>query len=1154
MMKSKGVFLVLCLCCLISTDGFAMVDDIKEMQMDFSAGRQTILRDGSLRDGINVYPIIADTLNQPPTTPGWQTRGIKAGSDLDNDGLKEIIITDYNVHGVHVYEVIGDNTLEWVATLNSDSTTYFATPRSVVTGDLDGNGRGEIIYLGMRDPNELHNGINVWEWDGVVGSDNYNRYILHPQIDGVFLDRYYGNNPLHVGDVDDDGQQELLIANNGSDHAFDVCMITSVAGTFETGFFDLVTEYYVDQNQGYFNGSPGYGEPNIGDLDGDGSNEAIFFAWDHSTALIFEATGVDAYEMQLSIQLDSSLTDQTVYGATHVTDVDGDGHDEVYTGSYSQGWFMSVTAGNDVADISYENGDIKVYPDTSAFWDVTGGDIDGDNQDEMFSIDYNNGRITQWDYDGTNWQPLTLIEWPNVMGGFSLDFAGDLDGDGFPELIQGFLEPPFSEGNPEGYIFAVIEFTDSTLQQVDFRVNMNIQESLGVFDPEVDHVELRGSFNGWVGESAPLSEVNNSGIYRIGVDFSQYEANSNHEYKFVIVKPDEDIWEFLGQNRSLTYLGHSMTLPTVYFDDYNPGETPIYPWAVNIFLESGDYHDVENIFGMLYEATDGYDQDIDIPEPPLPPSDYIQLYFLHEEWGVPVGPRFSTDYRSVVSLSNRTLFWDFEVATDLIDNQVFLYFSELYDFPSVHTYYLEDLTAGVFQNLNQNQIYQFNTGSAGIRQFRIAIGQSWSNQLTRVFEPGWHLFSLPLESDDHNVWDLFEPYATDSYYVYSYEPTNGYQPESELYRGEGYWLASMADLEVQIEGPVDTNMFAIPLELGWNLIGHPFATDRWLSSLSLERNGETLDFDSAVNNGWISNALYGYQNESYYQENILHPWSGYWISALDHGLTLLVDGAESTQLTTVRDCRSEEEWYMSIFAHRDSHADMMTEIGVHPEATSGFDSALDSPEPPLPPAQSYVSTYFVHSDWNEYIGPRFNRDIRSPILMDDQNVWQMTIKSDPGEVVLTWDYDAGEFPDQMQFLLTDVRDGITVDMLTTESYLLENNHGESLFLITALRSTLDISSQALPESYSLEQNYPNPFNPTTTIKYGLPETSKSQLSIFNLAGKKVITLVNEEQSAGWYEYSWNGIDQAGEPVATGLYFARIESGGFSRVVKMLFLK
>ena len=1151
-MKSKRLLILFC--CLISTAALAMLDDAKEMNMDFSAGRVPTLREGSLRDGINVYPIIADTLNQPPSTPGWQTRGIKAGSDLDNDGLKEIIITDYNVHGVHVYEVTGDNAVEWVATLSDDSTSYTSTPRSVVIGDLDGNGRQEIIYLGMREPNEAHNGINVWEWDGVDGSDNYTRYILHPMIDGVLLDRYYGNNPLHVGDVDNDGQDELLIANNGSDHASDVFIIAHVEGTFEVGFYDLVTEYSIDQNEGFFGGSPGYGEPNIADLDGDGDREAIFFAWDHMATLIVESVAADEYELQLSIQLDSSYTDQTVYGSTHVSDIDGDGHDEIYISTYSQGWFMSITGGDDVADISYENGNIKVYPDTSALWDVTGGDVDGDNQEEMFSIDYNNGRITQWDYDGTDWQPQTLIEWPNIMGGFSLDFAGDLDGDGFPELIQGFLEPPFSEGNPDGYIFAVIEFTDSTLQQVDFRVNMNAQEALGYFNPQVDHVELRGSFNDWAGEDAPLSEVNNSGIYRIGVDFSEYEANTLHEYKFVIVKPDDMIWELPTHNRSLIYLGYSMTLPTVYFDDNNPGETPSYPWSVNIMLEAGDYHDWENRFGMAYDATDDYDQDIDLPEPPLPPSDYIQLYFLHNEWDVPVGPRFSSDFRSVISLSNRIVSWDFEVATDLVDNHVLLDFSETYDFPNVLTYYLEDLTAGVVQNLNQNQVYEFDTGAGGIRQFRINIGQSSSNQLIRVFEPGWHLFSLPLETNAHYVWDLLGPFATDSYYVYFYEPSNGYQSAQEIYRGEGYWLASMAELEVQIDGPADTNMYAIPLEIGWNLIGHPFSSDRWLSSLTVERNGNYLDFNEAVNSGWVSNALYGFQNESYYEENILHPWSGYWISALDHGLTLLVDYSETAQRSNLRGTRTEEEWYLSIVAQREGDADLITELGVHPEATEGFDPALDSPEPPLSPAQTYVSTYFMHSDWNEFIGPRFNRDIRSPILMDDQNVWQLTIKSDPGEVLLTWDYDAGEFPDQMQFLLTDVRQGATIDMMEAENYLLENNFGESLFLITALRSTLNVAHQMLPETYTLEQNYPNPFNPSTTIKYGLPEMSKTRVSIFNLAGQEVILLVNEEQSAGWYEYSWNGIDQAGVPVATGIYFTRMETQGYSSVVKMLFLK
>jgi len=88
----------------------------------------------------------------------------------------------------------------------------------------------------------------------------------------------------------------------------------------------------------------------------------------------------------------------------------------------------------------------------------------------------------------------------------------------------------------------------------------------------------------------------------------------------------------------------------------------------------------------------------------------------------------------------------------------------------------------------------------------------------------------------------------------------------------------------------------------------------------------------------------------------------------------------------------------------------------------------------------------------------------------------------------------------------------------------------------------------------LDQNFPNPFNPTTTIRYGLPEASDVTLHIYDINGRAINTLVNTSQAAGWYNIQWKGISQDGTPVGTGMYFARIQAGSFSKTIKMVYLK
>jgi len=91
-------------------------------------------------------------------------------------------------------------------------------------------------------------------------------------------------------------------------------------------------------------------------------------------------------------------------------------------------------------------------------------------------------------------------------------------------------------------------------------------------------------------------------------------------------------------------------------------------------------------------------------------------------------------------------------------------------------------------------------------------------------------------------------------------------------------------------------------------------------------------------------------------------------------------------------------------------------------------------------------------------------------------------------------------------------------------------------------------------SYSLAQNYPNPFNPTTEIKFSIAKSSRVTLTIYDLLGRKVKTLVNSNLNAGLHKVTWNGTNESGKKVGSGLYLYRIESDNFVKTKKMVLLK
>ncbi len=103
-------------------------------------------------------------------------------------------------------------------------------------------------------------------------------------------------------------------------------------------------------------------------------------------------------------------------------------------------------------------------------------------------------------------------------------------------------------------------------------------------------------------------------------------------------------------------------------------------------------------------------------------------------------------------------------------------------------------------------------------------------------------------------------------------------------------------------------------------------------------------------------------------------------------------------------------------------------------------------------------------------------------------------------------------------------------------------------------STIVDKTNSLPQNFVLSQNYPNPFNPSTTMRFGLPEHSRITLTIYNLRGETIRTLVAESMSAGWHEVEWNGKNDQGLQVATGMYLATLQSLGSTQTIKMLYLK
>jgi len=175
---------------------------------------------------------------------------------------------------------------------------------------------------------------------------------------------------------------------------------------------------------------------------------------------------------------------------------------------------------------------------------------------------------------------------------------------------------------------------------------------------------------------------------------------------------------------------------------------------------------------------------------------------------------------------------------------------------------------------------------------------------------------------------------------------------------------------------------------------------------------------------------------------------------------------------------------------------------------------------------------------------------------DRTSVVPVLLGSDKKSTVVESSAQAGEsyFYDGNQWI--DLYTFIDPNWPSLSGYTIE---GTTNFCIKGLAVTdtqtgILNSDDYMPETIELAQNYPNPFNPITTIRYGLSKNITVKISVFELSGKLIKTLVDEKKSAGWHEVKWDGTNQLGNSVGTGMYIYKIQAGNFQKVKKLIFMK
>jgi hypothetical protein len=393
-------------------------------------------------------------------------RCVALGEDVDKDGKKEIAMTNYDGGGrVHVFEVVGTDSLALVWTSPSlGRTTAYATPRTVLFGDLDTDGKMEIIC------DACGQGIYIFEWDGVTGSDNYGTMpsyqIATPLLTGNGYVEY-----MEVLDVDGDAANELLVAYRAQSATAQKYCVFSANGDWSTndpGFTSVAAEFDMTRislaTYGVNGGSPV--ALIAANLDGTGNKEILLHNWSKKNVTPIRVTGPNTYvladttNLKQNCYLGGASDDVALFGGL-ATDIDGDGREEVYlptwygtntlTANPSILHMVSYPVGSSTAEIDSATNVTRIdlssaigLPDPTLTYsaDMLGigyGDIDGNGKKNIYvsGIDFITAgfNIASVEFQGgdkrnpANWVSSVLYKnEPAILASMMIkDSAGSLD-------------------------------------------------------------------------------------------------------------------------------------------------------------------------------------------------------------------------------------------------------------------------------------------------------------------------------------------------------------------------------------------------------------------------------------------------------------------------------------------------------------------------------------------------------------------------------------------------------------------------------------------------------------------------------------------------------------------------------------------------------
>ncbi len=526
-------------------------------------------------------------------------------------------------------------------------------------------------------------------------------------------------------------------------------------------------------------------------------------------------------------------------------------------------------------------------------------------------------------------------------------------------------------------------------------------------------------------------------------------------------------------------------------------------WAQNLLVKSTFLAESTSLtFGVSDAADSFYNAGLDSPYVVFPK---LTAYFQTNDTISGVD-KLSKDFRNT---DTRHIMWKLHVDVAFPSTKWFIKWNSSAVPEGI---FLIHLPSGESKDMKELDSLEF----AGTETLKIEYSKPDMRRIDYTLSSGWNLISFShLPVGLHTFRELFPGII--SHGIWYNPETRAYQYENSPAPGKGYWIFVPRRMKMPVVGPPVRDFYR-RIYTGWNLIGPPYSPI-----------GTTASADLSAPDLVFSTLVY-YEPSSGYvtsPDEMMND-HGYWCLGLDTGIYEPLLSAPKMSMGDPGDTLLGMAEVSFKILHTDGVVRELT-AGLYYDSEDGYDR-YDKLVPPPPPEGKCYSAFTEPTELGDlrmwYDVKKLGQRVEWAFALEDATELFAITPNLPPDYDYYFQIGADEFEaDQMNILLMDDSMG-----------------------------RLMIYKTASAEKLLMTSNSPNPFVVSTVINYYLPEDSDVKITLWNISGKMINTLVDDKFQGGEHSLEWTGNDSDGNLVPPGIYFYQLETDDETITSKMLFIK